>query len=268
MNSIKAANQVLQRTSEYLNSGLVSSQPAWYKALAYHPPKHAFNKTVRQDILENVKNEEISAISEINDKLSNGYYITRIKSLPKEKVTKLLRSQKLHYIEDDLRLLFYKQHPWELADAKNMVENEYNLANVNCDWSHLRQFNKKLDGESVVQRTLYLMDNENKPLLQAYEESKFEYYRLKIQDETEMNISREESEMFGAIYPSTYIEDGFAKESEVLEKWSSDAIKQNEILSAKSNNNNSSSTASSNTAQPQTQTRATRSEDQIFDSLT
>lgn len=247
MNSIKAANQVLTRTSEYLGSGLVQQQPAWYKALAFNPPKNAFNRQVRLENLEKIKSEEISTISEVNEKLANGFYVTRAK-VSQKNPKKLLKAQALHFLEDDLRLLFYKQHPWELADAKNLVENEYNLTNEKFDWSRLRQYGKKLDGESVVQRTLYLKDVEKLPLLEAYEKAKYEYYSLKIEDETEMNIAREESEMCGAVYPSNVIEQGFEKESQVLAKWHLDAVEQTKILDAKLNNNDSSATSSSDTS--------------------
>lgn len=246
MNSIKTANQVLQRTSEYLSAGLVRSQPAWYKAVAFNPPKYSFDKKVRPELLENIKQEEVSSISAISDKINNGFYVTRIKN--KGSNTKqLLSGQKLNFIEDDLRLLFYKQHPWELADPKNLIENENTLGNENFDWTHLRQWGKKLDGESVVQRTLYLLENTEQTLLQCYEEAKFEYYRLKIEDETEMNIAREESEMLGAVYPKTAIEKGFDKEQEVLAKWKNDAVEQTKIMDAKFSNKDSSATASADT---------------------
>lgn len=264
MNSIKSANQVLQRTSEYLSSGLVSSQPAWYKVLAYNTPRHAFNKTVRPEVLEKIKAEEVSAINHINKKLSTGFYVTKVRAQKKKDVKSLLMPQRLHFIEDDLRLLFYKQHPWELADPKNLVENEHNLGNENFDWSHMRQFGKKLDGESVVQRTVYLMETENKALLDSYEQAKFEYYRLKIQDETEMNIVREEGEMFGAVYPKTAIEEGFDKETEVLQKWKQDAVEQTKILDAKFSNKDSSATASADTS---AETETPLTEEEIFNKL-
>ncbi|KAG0679472.1 mitochondrial ribosomal small subunit component [Pichia californica] len=266
MNSIKTANQVLQRTSEYLSSGLVSSQPAWYKVLAYNTPKHYINKTVRLDVLEKIKSEEISTINNINEKLSDGFYATKVKVSKKQSISNLTKSQQLHFIEDELRLLFYKQHPWELADPKNLVENEYTLGNENFDWNHLRQFGKKLDGESVVQRTIFLMDNKNLTLLESYEQAKFEYYRLKIQDETEMNVVREEGEMFGAVYPKTIIEEGFDKETEVLQKWNSDAVEQTKILNAKYSNKDSSATSSStDTSSIETETPLT--EEDIFNKL-
>lgn len=264
MNSIKAANQVLQRTSEYLGSGLVSTQPAWYKALAFNSPKLAFNKKIRMETLGKTKAEEVSSLKDIDEKLSNGFYVTRLKASKKADVKSLLASQKLRFLEDDLRQLFYKQHPWELADPKLLIENEANLGNRNCDWSHMRQYGKKLDGESVVQRTLFLKENSDMSLIEAYEEAKYEYYRLKIQDETEMNIAREESEMFGAIYPQTMIEQGFEKESEVLQKWAADAVKQTDIMSAKTSNKDSSATAS---ADINATTEQSLSEDEIFASL-
>lgn len=264
MNSIKAANQVLQRTNEYIGSGLVRNLPAWYKVLAFNPPRHAFNKTIRPEVLEQRKQEEISSLKEMNEKLDTGFYATRIKTQKKDPVNKLTRSQQLKFIEDDLRLLFYKQHPWELADPKNLIENESNLGNDKFDWSHLRQFGKKLDGESVVQRTLYLVETEDKTLLQAYEQAKSEYYRLQIQDETEMNICREESEMCGAVYPTTIIEKGFAKEAEVLAKWKLDAMEQTKIFAAKHSNSDSSATSSADTTLHK---KTELSEDDIFKAL-
>lgn len=246
MNSIKSANQVLQRTSEYLGAGLVRSQPAWYKAVAFNPPRYSFDKKVRSEVLQKNKEEEISAISAISERINNGYYVTRIKNKGVN-AKKLLGAPKLTFIEDDLRLLFYKQHPWELADPKNLIENESALGNDMFDWSHIRQFGKKLDGESVVQRTMYLLDSSNETLLTCYEQAKFEYYRLKIEDETEMNIAREESEMLGAVFAKTAIEQGFEKEQEVLSKWKQDAIEQTKILDAKFSNKDSSATASADT---------------------
>lgn len=263
MNSIKAANQVLQRTSEYMSAGLVRSQPAWYKAVAYNPPKYAFDKKVRAEVLEKIKQEEITSLNAINEKLHNGFYVTRIKNR-NIKAKKLLGAQTLTFIEDDLRLLFYKQHPWELADPKNLIENENTLGNENFDWSHLRQWGKKLDGESVVQRTMYLLNHTEQSLLECYEQAKFEYYRLKIEDETEMNIAREESEMLGAVYPKTAIEKGFEKEQEVLTKWKKDALEQTKIMDAKFSNKDSSSTSSADTAAP---TEEALTEEEILNKL-
>lgn len=238
MNSIKAANQVLQRTSEYIQNGVVREQPAWYRVLAQHPPKHAFNKEVRLDVLKKVKQDEVSAIAQISEKLPTGYYVTRVKpsalggTTGRATLSQILRPQQLAFLEDELRTLFYKQHPWELADAKSLVENEHTIEAATYDWSNLRQFTKKLDGESVVQRTVHI-HSQGTPLLEAYEQAKFEYYRLKIQDETAMNVAREQAEMFGHVFATTHNEKGLAEEDAVIGKWKADAERLSEVLKAK-----------------------------------
>lgn len=236
MNSIKAANQILQRTSEYIQNGVVREQPAWYRVLAHHPPKHGFNKEIRLDVLKQIKDSEVSDIKSIDDKLASGYYLTRVKASKgknSSSISKIMRPQHLTFIEDELRSLFYKQHPWELADPKNLVENEHTIEAGKYNWDNIRQFTKKLDGESVVQRSIHLIESQGKSILDAYEQSKFEYYQLKIQDEIDMNVSREQGEMFGAVYPQTHNERGILAEDEVIAKWKSDSEQLTEVLKAK-----------------------------------
>ncbi|GAV30093.1 hypothetical protein PMKS-003599 [Pichia membranifaciens] len=100
--------------------------------------------------------------------------------------------------------------------------------------------------------------------LEPSEAAKFEYYRLKIQDETEMNVVREEGEMFGAVYPKTAIEEGFDKETEVLQKWKTDAVEQTKILDAKFSNKDSSATASADTT---AENETALTEEEIFNKL-
>ncbi|VEU23503.1 DEKNAAC104755 [Brettanomyces naardenensis] len=232
MNAIKSAGEVLGRTSEYLESGLVRKQPSWYKVLAYHPPVNNRTKTIRPHVLKKIKEEEVEALRRIlSHHKGDLFYKTRLK--PNQMVSNFLKPQKLHFIEDDLRDLFYRQHPWELADPKSLIENEHAVNLEVLDWSTMRQYTKKLDGESVVQRTLYLVNKEKKSLLDAYEQAKYEYYRLKIEDETETNVSEEQSEMFGAVYGKSLVEYGFDKEMTVLTKWKKDAVEQTRVIEAK-----------------------------------
>ncbi|GME74809.1 unnamed protein product [Ambrosiozyma monospora] len=189
MNTAKGATEVLKRTSDYLKSGLLSSEPSWYKVLAFHPPKYDFPKSIRPEVLQEIKQQELTQLP--NSTTKNGdFFVTRIK--PSLFEGDLIRPQKLKFVEDELRDLFYKQHPWELADPKSLIENEHTIDLAKLDWSTMRQYTKILDGESVVQRTLYIAKTSDKSLLEAYEQAKFEYYRLKILDEAERNVTREE----------------------------------------------------------------------------
>lgn len=224
MNSIKSASQVLQRTSEYLSNQVIVEQPAWYRVLARNPPRHAFTKSIRKDHLEQLQKDK----PRLEKNASSGSI--------------LLRPRKLQFVEDELRTLFYKQHPWELADGKIMVENESTIA-TQYDWSRLAQFTKKLDGESVVQRALYLVNNDSKSLLEAYEQAKYEYYQLKIQQETETAVAREQGEMFGAVYAATHNSRGVAEEDRAIQEWKADAARHTEVLRAKRSDNGSASEA-------------------------
>lgn len=231
--SEKVAQSVLQRSSEYLKSNLVSKQPAWYKVLAYHPPKTDIVKTINTQVLRDIKSKEDQLLAP-----SVSLYKTRVK--PSQFKADILKPQKLKFIEDQLRFLFYKQHPWELADPKSIIENEKTIETSNFNWSSIIQLNKKLDGESVVQRALFLVNSKSYNILNAYEQAKFEYYKLKIKDEIENHILKEESEMFGAVYGLSSIEHGFEKESQVIKKWKKDAIEITKVLSAKSSKSDSS----------------------------
>lgn len=63
---------------------------------------------------------------------------------PKE----LFRPQKITYIEDGLRNTFYKDHPWELARPRVVVELD-GKDHQRCDWSKgLQQPGMPLSGES------------------------------------------------------------------------------------------------------------------------
>ncbi|ESW97298.1 hypothetical protein KL918_000905 [Ogataea parapolymorpha] len=227
MNTSKGASDVLKRTSDFLRSGLVKEQPAWYKPVAYHPPKQAQHKIIRPEKFSKLKKLSVPS-------RSGNLYKTRL--TPYDLKLDLLKPQNLKFLEDKIRNVFYQQHPWELADPKSLIENEHIIDNKNQNWSHMRQLTKKLDGESVVQRTLYLMQNEKLNLVQAYEKAKYEYYRLKIEEETEMNVTREEHEMFGAVYDKTIVEQGFDKETEVIKKWKVRALEETQVLEARLSN--------------------------------
>lgn len=232
MNAIKSAKDIVPRTSEYLRSELVGEAPSWYRVLAFHPPLSAKTKKIRPEVMKKSKEQELATLERIKTHSKDSvYYKTRYK--PHQLKTNFYSPQKLHFVEDELRDLFYKQHPWELADPKSMIENENDIDIGAMDWSHMKQYTKKLDGESVVQRTLYLTNEKGLSMLDAYEQAKFEYYRLKIEEETEQGVATEQSEMYGAVYGKSMIDHGFEKEMKVLSKWKEDALKLTSVLEAK-----------------------------------
>lgn len=214
----KAAG-VLERTSHYLQAGVIRNKPAWYTAVSAFPPATPLAKKPI-----NLQNHQ--AQDPAGDLLSrkNGIYRTRVlKGDRQQKNNSVSRIPKLTFLEDQLRDVFYHQHPWELARPKVLVENSGD-DNSQCDWSHMLQLLRPLDGESVVQRTIWLLQDSKatdtpKTLFEAYDQARFEFYQLRMAQEMESAVAKEELQMYGAIYASSNIEWGLKKEQEFIDVW-------------------------------------------------
>ncbi|KAH0496186.1 hypothetical protein TgHK011_003563 [Trichoderma gracile] len=140
------------------------------------------------------------------------------------KPKKLFRPQSVSYPEDALRTSFYKDHPWELARPRVVLEldgKDYQR----CDWSKgLRQPGIPLTGESVVQRQLWLMENDlvdgvKMSKRKAYDIVRREFYRLRQEEEVEKRIAVEEARYVGAYFGKTRLEVGMQLEDQEYENW-------------------------------------------------
>ena len=74
-------------------------------------------------------------------------------------------------------------------------------------------------GHSVVQRQLWLMENEGVSRSEAYDKARKEFYDLRMQEDIERRIAAEEARATGAYFGKTYIEVGVELERKVLEEW-------------------------------------------------
>ena len=225
------AVNILERTSSYLQAGLLKKTPVWYDVVANIQPVKKFN---REPIFKNPSTgQQRTKFQRFPDKVNyRGLYKTRYNVIDK-KVTsnKLYKAPKLVYLEDKLRQLFYEQHPWELSRPKIISENEMG---VEYDWSHIQQLGKPVDGESVVHRWLYLVKNKKfDNIIDSYNQARFEFYRIRMQQELEEQIAQEEAEMFGSVFESSAIQYGIEQEQRVIDQWKQKAIKETEISAAK-----------------------------------
>lgn len=227
------AVNVLERTSNYLNSGVLKTPPAWFNVVAKHPPRKQFTR-------EPVLNDPVTGKSRVNSlKFKDGVnrkglYKTRANLKDKTPSTnRLYKPVNLVYLEDQLRQLFYEQHPWERSRPKILIENT-NMSGRDYDWSQMQQLGKPLDGESVVQRSLYLLKNKKcSSLMGAYDQARFEFYRIRMEQEIKEQVAMEEAEMFGSIMGPSAIDFGIEKEQEVIGQWKKKVIKETELLSAR-----------------------------------
>lgn len=214
----KAAG-VLERTSHYLKAGVIKNKPSWYNIVSAVPPATDLTKKPK-NLQTNQTPDPVSQLYSSRD----GIFKTRVsKTERKQKNNSVSRIPKFEFLEDQLRDVFYHQHPWELARPKVLVENTGD-EHSKCDWSHMLQLYKPLDGESVVQRTLWLLQDskqkgQQKTLFEAYDQARFEFYQLRMAQEMESAVAKEELTMFGAIYASTNVEWGLKKEQEFIDVW-------------------------------------------------
>lgn len=63
-----------------------------------------------------------------------------------KKASKLFQPLKIKYEEDQLRKEFFRDHPWELARPRIVLEKS-GKDFENYDWSRLQQPGRRLDGE-------------------------------------------------------------------------------------------------------------------------
>ncbi|CCD23388.1 mitochondrial 37S ribosomal protein mS23 NDAI_0B03540 [Naumovozyma dairenensis CBS 421] len=228
------AVNLVERTSAYLSSGLLQNTPAWYDVVASIPPTKKFTREPKITNPTTGRNKTFFKDDRIRVN-NKGLYKTRMNQMDrKDSANNLYKPPKLIYLEDRLRSLFFEQHPWELSRPKILIENSLE---ENFDWSHIQQWEKQLDGESVVQRTLYLLKNEpGINMLQAYNKARFEFYRLRIQQDISQQVAQEEAEMFGSIFRQTSFEHGIEKEQKVIEQWKKKAIQETQLMEVRSSN--------------------------------
>lgn len=199
---------------------MLVKKPVWMPVVAANPP------------LKNIVYRPVEHTEPPTKPANNAIYDTRlgIHLLHKPRVW---RPKKLHYVEDELRNLFYHQHPWELAQPKNLVENSGDDVG-RADWSHLKQVHRPVDGESVVQRTVWLAANTPNTLItEAYDLARTEFYRVRMEEEADQHVSNEESVMYGAVFPKTLFELLFETELQRLARWKTRAIDRSNVNKAR-----------------------------------
>ncbi|KAK0651622.1 mitochondrial ribosomal protein S25 [Cercophora newfieldiana] len=143
-----------------------------------------------------------------------------------KKPRNLYKPTKLTFPEDKLRREFYRDHPWELARPMMVLETNGMDARFR-DWSTgVRQPGMKLSGECVVQRQMWLMENQGLSKEQAYDTARREFYKLRHQEEIDARIAVEEARMVGAYFGKTLLQVGVEIEGHQYENWKSWATRE------------------------------------------
>jgi hypothetical protein len=115
-------SRVYQTASLLLESQSISQPPPWFNTIRAVPPGEIMTRT--QPVQHRAVNPK-----------------TRIR-----KPSKMFKPQLIEYDEDRLRRTFYSDHPWELARPRIVLEND-GKDGQRCDWSHIQQPGRPLNGE-------------------------------------------------------------------------------------------------------------------------
>ncbi|RMJ27809.1 hypothetical protein PHISP_01303 [Aspergillus sp. HF37] len=209
------ASRVRQLALNQKASGKTSKLPAWVDVLGDIPPSQVVvrnqppqHQLIRQRLRKDSEDSKPRVVYEAQEK--------RIK--PK-KASRVFQPMPIRFEEDQLRKEFFSDHPWELARPRILVEKA-GKDFEHHDWSRIQQPGKKLDGESVVQRQLWLLQNEpNMTKGAAYDIARREFYRLRLREDIERRVAAEEAQAFGADFGPSRLEIGMQLENEEFERW-------------------------------------------------
>ncbi|KAF2101085.1 37S ribosomal protein Rsm25, partial [Rhizodiscina lignyota] len=191
-----APQRVLRAADQLLETKRLTHRPPWYLSLERIPPQ--------QILIRPAKQRPIG-----DEKEAHGQWY---------------KPKRIAYPEDKLRSEFFGDHPWELARPKVILEGTGNDGKRwNWGWG-IDQPGKVLDGESVVQRQLYLMRHHNMTKAAAYDVARREFYDKRHEQEIERRVAKEEALHYGAYFGKSTLEIGEELEDAVWEKWKERAM--------------------------------------------
>ncbi|KAF4624631.1 hypothetical protein G7Y89_g13541 [Cudoniella acicularis] len=198
-------SRVYQTAEALVNSKSIRQPPVWFKTIGSIPPGEILTRTQPAAHREYKLNSKV------------------------RKPSKMFKPLPIQYEEDELRRDFYQDHPWELARPRVVLEND-GRDGQRCNWETILQIGRPLDGESVVQRQLYLMNQYNKSKAEAYDIARKEFYALRHQEEVERRIAKEEALWTGAYFGKGMLEIGMGLEDKTFEEWKDWATKRVEAM--------------------------------------
>lgn len=210
-----AALRIRQTALNQKACGKIPKLPEWVDVVSDIPPAQVLvrnqphqHQLVRQRVRTIPGADKPQVVFEFQEK--------RIKPM---KASRLFKPVEIKYEEDQLRREFFRDHPWELARPRVVLETT-GKDFVKYDWSRLQQPGKRLDGESVIQRQLWLLNNvPNMTKSAAYDIARREFYRLRLQEDIERRVASEEAEATGATFGPSLLDIGMELENKEFERW-------------------------------------------------
>lgn len=115
--------RVHETATHMLKTEILPKEPSWYPVISNIPAAQAL---VRVQPLQ--------------------HQSRKFRPKGTKKASKLFKPQKITYAEDLLRKQFFKDHPWELARPRMILEED-GKDSYKVDWSRIQQPARALSGE-------------------------------------------------------------------------------------------------------------------------
>ena len=197
------ALRIRRRALANLETERTKIRPLWLEVAADIPPAQIFTRQQpTPQFLTKVRRTTIQAPRDSDSQVPPPIrtQVTAAKlSRTKKKASQIFQPAPIRYEEDELRKQFYSDHPWELARPRVVLETSGDDSGLRDYSRNVRSSNAPLNGESVVQRQLYLLHNvPDISESRAYDIARKEFYAHRLREEIERRVSVEEAEAVGA----------------------------------------------------------------------
>lgn len=143
------ALRVRQTALRQAASDKIDSMPRWIDVVGEIPPAQVIVR--QQPIQHEYVRQRVRTVEGAVEGTTEVYHerINQKRTNPNKKPSRMFQPVEIKYEEDQLRKEFFRDHPWELARPRIVLETtgkdfeKYN-------WSKLQQPGKKLSGERCV----------------------------------------------------------------------------------------------------------------------
>lgn len=234
------ALRVRRRAVANLQTERTKIRPVWLDVTADIPPAQIFTR--QQPIEHPLTKIRVKSVIPPPDQdaqlpPATTTEVTTIRpSQSKKKASQIFQPVPIRYEEDELRKQFYSDHPWELARPRVVLETTGDNSSHRDYSRNVRSPNAPLNGESVVQRQLYLLHSvPDITESQAYDIARKEFYAHRLREDIERRVAAEEAQAVGANFGKTLNQKSIEIENQMYddwERWSRQTIMENMQRSA------------------------------------
>ncbi|KAF8445759.1 mitochondrial ribosomal protein S25-domain-containing protein [Boletus edulis BED1] len=191
----RIASQVHKQVSRLMQANYIREEPLWYQAVLQYPPLPLPSRATPFRALD----------------AENPTRKPTVFRPPK------MQPSTIRYLEDKLRLQFFRDHPFEAFRPVSIVEGqlvEPEHPVRGKDWSRLSQRTKNPTAEDAVLFAANLHTHHKVSLTVAYTRAVAEFRTLRAEYDIANAFARMEAEAYGTVFPSE-VDRTFEKEDKV-----------------------------------------------------